>query len=212
MMKLLDSRTVNVDGYIFIKDSRTGYYLCTRRVNGSRPRLHRYIWEKYNGPIPKGFHIHHIDGDKDNNDISNLTVISPHDHEKYHALKRAKEHPEQIKKFQEKGIESAKKWHKSEDAHEWHVKHYQEMKEKFNVEHIVKCAQCGKEYTAKNVQGKFCSGKCKSAWRRKNHLDDITRECGYCGKKFTTNKYKETKFCSKSCARKAYWISKSDES
>lgn len=211
MTESLEYRTVSVDGYKFVKDSRTGYYLCSRIINGSRPRLHNYVWQKYNGPVPKGFHVHHIDGNKDNNNINNLIAISAHDHETYHFLKRIKEHPEWIKEVREKGIESAVKWHKSKDGHKWHLEHYQEMKDRFHVEHMVKCAKCGKEYVAKNVQGKFCSGKCKSAWRREKHLDDVKRECDFCGKGFTTNKYKKTKFCSRSCARKAYWLDKSNE-
>lgn len=212
MTESLKSRTIIIDGYKFVKDTKTGYYLCSRNINGSRPRLHNYIWQKYNGLIPKGFHIHHIDGNKDNNDISNLIAISAQDHESYHFSKRIKENPEWFKDVHEKGVESAAKWHGSKKGREWHLEHYQKTKDQLHTEHTVKCANCGKEYVAKNVQGKFCSGKCKSAWRRKKHLDDVKRKCDYCGKEFTTNKYKRAKFCSKSCARKSYWLSKSDES
>lgn len=46
--------------------------------------LHRLVWEKYNGEIPKGYQIHHIDENKLNNDISNLSLISPQEHTKHH--------------------------------------------------------------------------------------------------------------------------------
>jgi len=36
------------------------------------------------GEIPKGFEIHHIDGDKDNNNISNLEILSASEHQKKH--------------------------------------------------------------------------------------------------------------------------------
>lgn len=46
--------------------------------------LHRYIWEKYNGPIPEGYVIHHKDHNKLNNDISNLEMISDREHRLEH--------------------------------------------------------------------------------------------------------------------------------
>ena len=56
------------NGIKFTKDDKTGYYL-----NSSiRKRLHRYVWELHYGEIPEGYHIHHIDFDKSNNDISNF--------------------------------------------------------------------------------------------------------------------------------------------
>ena len=36
--------------------------------------LHREIWRDHFGPIPDGHHIHHIDGNPDNNDIENLNA------------------------------------------------------------------------------------------------------------------------------------------
>lgn len=47
---------------------------------------HIYIYEKeYNMSIPEGFHIHHIDLDKSNNDISNLIMLTNGDHNKLHS-------------------------------------------------------------------------------------------------------------------------------
>lgn len=45
---------------------------------------YRKIWELYNGPIPKNFEIHHIDGNRNNNDISNLKCVSIQDHFNIH--------------------------------------------------------------------------------------------------------------------------------
>lgn len=42
------------------------------------------IWVKINGNKPYGYHIHHIDGDKDNNDIDNLICVSPRMHYEIH--------------------------------------------------------------------------------------------------------------------------------
>ena len=44
--------------------------------NKQRKRRPRLIWEEQNGPIPEGHVVYHIDGNKNNDDISNLEVIS----------------------------------------------------------------------------------------------------------------------------------------
>ena len=53
-----------------------------------KARNHKYyraLWEKINGKkIPKGYHIHHLDNDKTNNDIKNLLCLSPLTHFELH--------------------------------------------------------------------------------------------------------------------------------
>ena len=54
-----------------------------KRVN------YRWIWEKNHGPIPKdengiSYQIHHIDGNRDNNDLSNLMCVSLDEHIEIH--------------------------------------------------------------------------------------------------------------------------------
>ena len=62
---------------------RKGYWRCTARAQG-KTYMHRDVWEKANGPIPRGKHIHHVDEDKGNNDLSNLVLLSDWEHQKYH--------------------------------------------------------------------------------------------------------------------------------
>jgi hypothetical protein len=45
---------------------------------------YRKIWEDHYEKIPKGHHIHHIDGNPYNNDISNLQCLSAEEHSKIH--------------------------------------------------------------------------------------------------------------------------------
>ena len=45
---------------------------------------YRDIWEKTYGPIPKGWHIHHIDRNHNNNDINNLCCVPPQVHYDIH--------------------------------------------------------------------------------------------------------------------------------
>lgn len=49
---------------------------------------HLYIWIINNGPIPKGCHIHHIDGNKLNNDISNLQCMTKGEHSALHTKQK----------------------------------------------------------------------------------------------------------------------------
>ena len=46
---------------------------------------HRRVWRKHHGPVPSGFFIHHIDGDKTNNSIDNLTLMDALTHKRIHS-------------------------------------------------------------------------------------------------------------------------------
>ena len=51
--------------------------------------VYRKIWTNANGPIPvdsdgRTFHIHHVDGNRDNNELSNLQCLSIMDHYRLH--------------------------------------------------------------------------------------------------------------------------------
>ena len=69
---------VIVDGIKFYS-SGNGYL-----KSGNGVWLHRYIWEKNNGPIPEGYVVHHKDHNKMNNDISNLEMVSDIEHRLEH--------------------------------------------------------------------------------------------------------------------------------
>ncbi len=47
--------------------------------NGKRVRLPRALYEETHGKIPNGYVILHIDGDKHNDDISNLKAVTKGD-------------------------------------------------------------------------------------------------------------------------------------
>ena len=46
--------------------------------------IHRQVWYDAHGAIPKGLHIHHIDGNKTNNDLNNLEMHSNSSHQLVH--------------------------------------------------------------------------------------------------------------------------------
>lgn len=185
------------NGVKFTRDDKTGYYLNST----IRKRMHRYVWEYYNGEIPKGYQIHHIDHDKSNNSIENLKIISISKHMKMHSDENVKEHCESmIKNLDENARPKASEWHKSKEGREWHKKHYNRMKDKLYITKKYKCKQCGKEFESTMTESKFCSNNCKSKWRREQGFDNEKRVCEHCGKEFTINKYSKTRTCSRKCA------------
>ena len=47
-----------------------------KTFNGKQQYEHRYVWEQHNGKIPPKMQIHHINGNKHDNRIENLSMIS----------------------------------------------------------------------------------------------------------------------------------------
>lgn len=198
----MDGKLAYFDGLKFTRDDRTGYYLNST----IRKRLHRYVWEYFNGPIPKGYHVHHRDGDKGNNHINNLVIVKHSKHVTLHGIENSLD-AEWLewsrKNMDENARPAASEWHRSEEGREWHRNHYQKYKGKLHAKAIFVCEHCGEEFKAvNNGLNRFCSNRCKSAWRRASGVDDETRNCAYCGKQFTVNKYSKTKCCSRACSNR----------
>jgi len=137
-------------------------------------RLHRVVWEHHNGKVPKGYHVHHVDGDTFNNEISNLNLVRGTLHLRHTAKKRFKEDVEFAKLFHEKGIEAAKVWHRSEEGREWHKKHGKECWINREYKTYI-CQQCGSEYTTRHAGvSKFCHNNCKAkALRARRKLERV---------------------------------------
>ena len=193
------------NGYKFRKDKRKGYW-----YSGTLKKfLHRYVYEYYNGEIPKNYDIHHIDENKDNNDISNLQLMQSNEHKKYHGNNLTDIQKQNLRKnIKENARPKATEWHKSKKGSEWHKKHYEEMKDKFHVEKEYVCKECGTKYKSTNVNTLFCSPKCKSKNRRKSGVDNEIRICKNCGEQFEINKYSKVQVCGRNCMMKLRWKNK----
>jgi hypothetical protein len=129
-----------------------------------KTRLHRAVWIHYHGPIPKGFHIHHKDGNRRNNDIKNLGLMKASEHLAEHYKENWKDESfrERVRKHLREINESAKAWHASKEGHKWHKEHgIDGWKNKQSV--IKTCRVCGKEYkTFFPSRSKFCHQNCKA--------------------------------------------------
>ena len=68
---------VRADGYAWIYVAGVGAVL-----------LHRLLWELERGPIPDGFEIHHINGDKLDNRMENFEILSGSEHATHHGTGR----------------------------------------------------------------------------------------------------------------------------
>ena len=111
-------------------------------VNGVPIREHRLIWESLHGPIPKGYVIHHIDGNSKNNDPSNLRLMKHGEHVAlHHQLRREGNDP--VDASDPDVIEDRAK----------HKKYYQsnlvksrESRKRYKQEHSKKNAERNKRY------------------------------------------------------------------
>lgn len=65
---------------------RFGYHRITLHKNSNRISysVHRLVYETFKGDIPEGYEINHIDGNKSNNHIDNLELVT-HQENSIHA-------------------------------------------------------------------------------------------------------------------------------
>ena len=55
---------------------RYEYFIATKPGVRNTISVHRFVWEYFNGPVDEGLVIDHIDGDRSNNRLSNLRVVT----------------------------------------------------------------------------------------------------------------------------------------
>ena len=183
------------------------YYLSQSTTNEGRRHakgLHVAIYEFYSGEtVPKGFVVHHRDGNPHNNNFENLECIPRNDHAKLYKSKNPEKQQEHLNQIRE----LSKEWHASPEGLEWHREHgkncwnNKEYKE-FN------CIYCGKSFLSRDSSvPKYCSNGCGYKHRRSIGYYDRKIKCQECGKEFDTtvpiNPNKIRKFCSRKCAGKS---------
>ena len=89
-----------------------GYYrINTHDKDHHNKLLHRVIFEDFYGEIPKGYHVHHKNGDRTDNCILNLQLIKNGEHISFHNKNRnrgAFSHSEETKEKIRKALSGKK--------------------------------------------------------------------------------------------------------
>lgn len=65
--------------FLGLKEQPNGYLMCTLTSDAgvkSTVYVHRIIYQAFNGPIPKGMVINHLDENKLNNNLDNLQICT----------------------------------------------------------------------------------------------------------------------------------------
>lgn len=138
---------VRFNNHNFYENPANGYWEAKIKKNGKREtlRLQRAVWEFYNGEIIGDMHVHHIDGNKANNNIENLELLTPLEHAKKHGKRTAALWDrEEMQKARAYGLEKCKNWHASEEGKKWHSEHQKITTQKNIITKI--CTECGKEF------------------------------------------------------------------
>ena len=121
---------------------------------------YRKLYETFKGPIPKGYEIHHIDGNRKNNEISNLVCVSIQEHYEIHKKQGDWGACRKILKRMNMSQEE-----KSKLSSEYSKKFWANLTEK---EYKDICDNISKGQLGKPKTGKVAKGHIKSEeWRQK---------------------------------------------
>ena len=194
---------IEYDGVKFFLNAGSGYYSHGFKNHGvtTNVSLHRYVWEKFNGTIPEGYEVHHIDGNRANNDITNLSCSRMQEHRRGHFIERMGV------KFDGKclvcgcaipkdksGVFCSKRCKQA----------YARKEKRYMVERV--CSVCGKTFlTNKYREGKTCSPSCRAIqFERDMANEEKESVCVICGKRFHKRGQKKLDVCSPKCAGKLW--------
>jgi hypothetical protein len=123
--------------------------------------LHREIYKTFNGPIPKGHIIHHLDHNVLNNNPSNLVLLTQSEHNRIHNAERP--YPTTNTEYARTRL---KEFYQTEEGRALQAKRTAELwkKRRASPGRIITCAQCGNEFETKCTKPvRFCSHRC---WQR----------------------------------------------
>ena len=156
--------------------SGQSYWVCGYYFQCRGKRLHRVVWEYHNGPIPKGFHVHHKDNNRSNNQIENLELLHKSIHMSQHMEERLSttEGMAAARQAMDEARVYASKWHKSPEGRVWHS----EIKKgkKLALKHKRTCKYCNQIFDTALETAMYCSNNCYSKNYRKTHPEYYSKQ------------------------------------
>lgn len=178
-VEVIDDTRQSFDGVTYRKNHDGHFYRGLA--------LHRAVWSYCVGEIPDGYHIHHVDEDKANNDIVNLQMLMQSEHLKLHnATIRT-----------EKFCPVCKKSFIPQNKHQIFCSRSCSATCETSIATEKLCPVCGKIFIKKRNRQVYCSANCRIL-HQKNHEQ---RTCVICGKEFSVSiSHPEKKTCSSHCA------------
>lgn len=155
------------------------------KISRGGTSLHRQVWLDAGNVIPKGWHVHHIDGNHDNNDISNLACLPANEHSRMHVVERLSG---------ELGRRLAD-WRSSDIGRATLQDNARKMRAR-TPEREFSCGHCGGAFHTRHPRQRFCSEACSE---RANA--PLSLACEICGAEFRAkrNARKQVRTCSYSC-------------
>jgi hypothetical protein len=188
-----------------IYNGRTFYRVGRYFIDGDRVALHRQVWEDLHGPIPPGWHIHHIDHNWLNNAPENLEALPGPEHVRRHVLERYQDPETRARVAAQLASvrEEAAAWHRSPEGRAWHSQHGTQMWTPEGRARMAKtkpCEVCGQDFTAYHRDARMCSRACyQRAAKADRRYETLGRSCTFCGAEYLTNRHRPTETCSRSC-------------
>ena len=84
-VKSMNYRHSDVPRILATVDNGYGYYIVILYLNSVRKSasVHRLVWTAFNGPIPEGLQINHLNENKADNRLENLSLCTPKENTNY---------------------------------------------------------------------------------------------------------------------------------
>lgn len=156
--------SATVQEFLGQRYSLCGSYFQRSRQLGEK-RLHRVVWIYHNGPVPENCDIHHVNGNRSDNRLENLSPMDKTEHQVLH--NKGKEYTPWP------AILAAPKWHGSRSGKKWHRGNYERNVASIWLSPVQKlCKRCGKKYStvhSRATKSCFCSAACRAADFRSRH-------------------------------------------